>query len=490
MHSLGRPPRIAPIALALLTAACALAAAPASRADDAAAPDRTTLLEQRLDALRNQVEALTSELAALKARNASAAPVAAAPTAEVATPLSGVGANGAIDPVTGLPRAAAPAAAAPVSGISPDLSLWGYGEIYYTHPTHDGRLTQFDLARAVFGIGYHFDDRTFFNSEFEVEHAVASAEDRGEFEVEQFYVDRRLDDDLGLKAGLFLMPFGFLNEHHEPTAYYGVQRNFVETLVIPSTWREGGVGLHGITPAGLGWDVGVTSGIDLNGWDPNPATPPYRTALDLENTNVAPLQATHQELQLASAQNLSQYVSLNYSGVPGLLAGAAVFTGKAATPTAPAGLPDERVTLWETHARWTPGNADLQAVYARGTISHTAAYNLDHFGAANPLPAEFLGYYLQGAYTVWQRDEYRLVPFVRFERYDLGASFEGVTPGYPTRPGGLAADGKPWPVPQDRVWTVGANFYVTPHVVFKADYQRFGVNTDFTRADLGLGLAF
>jgi hypothetical protein len=40
------------------------------------------------------------------------------------------------------------------------------------------------------------------------------------------------------------------------------------------------------------------------------------------------------------------------------------------------------------------------------------------------------------------------------------------------------------------VWTVGANFYVTPHLVFKADYQWFELNEDFTRFDLGLGLAF
>ena len=43
-----------------------------------------------------------------------------------------------------------------------------------------------------------------------------------------------------LRGGLFLMPFGLLNEHHEPTIFYGVQRNFVETVIIPSTWREGG----------------------------------------------------------------------------------------------------------------------------------------------------------------------------------------------------------------------------------------------------------
>jgi hypothetical protein len=67
---------------------------------------------------------------------------------------------------------------------------------------------------------------------------VSSASDVGEFEVEQFYVDRRLNDAMTLRAGLFLMPFGLLNEHHEPTNFYGVQRNFVETMIIPSTWFQ------------------------------------------------------------------------------------------------------------------------------------------------------------------------------------------------------------------------------------------------------------
>ena len=145
----------------------------------------------------------------------------------------------------------------PAGGISPNLTLWGYGEVYYTHPVHDNALSQFDLARAVFGIGYKFNDTTVFNSEYEVEHAVASATDKGEFEVEQFYVDHQLADWASVKAGLFLMPFGLLNEHHEPTNFYGVQRNFVETLIIPSTWREGGVGVHGDTDYGLNWDLGV-----------------------------------------------------------------------------------------------------------------------------------------------------------------------------------------------------------------------------------------
>jgi hypothetical protein len=386
--------------------------------------------------------------------------------------------------------AAAVAAAPPAYSISPELSLWGYGEAYYMHPVHDGGSTQFDLARAVFGIGYRFGENTIFNSEFEVEHAVASAGDRGEFEVEQFFIDHQISESVAAKMGLFLMPFGTLNEHHEPTNFYGVQRNFVETLIIPSTWREGGVGIHGNTTAGLKWDIGLTTGLDLGAWDPNPEDPLYRTAFELETSGAAPMQATHQELQFAKAQHLSQYLSLSYTGIPGLLAGAAVFTGKAAVPTSPPGLPDQRVTLWETHARWTPGAADLSAIYARGTFSNTAAFNQANAGGSNPMPAEFLGYYLQGAYTLWRHGDYRVAPFIRWEHYDMGATYDGIPPGFATVPPGLAADGKPWPQPRDRVWTFGANFYLNPHVVLKADYQHFSENDDFTRFDLGLGLSF
>ena len=444
-----------------------LASASVYAADPPAGAINEEKLEQQITQMQQQLNELKTQQQQLKAQNeALAAQQQQAAQAQVAK------------------------TAAPTSGISPDLSLWGYGEIYYTHPIHDSSLTEFDLARAVFGIGYRFDDRTVFNSEFEIEHAVASADDAGEFEVEQFYVDHQFADWGSVKAGLFLMPFGLLNEHHEPTNYYGVQRNFVETLIIPSTWREGGVGIHGTTSAGLSWDLGLTTGVNMEGWNNNPEDPLYRTALQLGNNGVGPLAATHQELSLANGEHLSQYLSLNYTGMPGLLVGAAVFTGLAVVPSVPPGLPDERVTLWEGHARWTPGAADLSAVYARGTISNTAAYNSANAGVSNPLPAEFLGYYLQGAYTVWQRDGRRLSPFVRWEHYDMGASYEGIPPGFTTVPTGLAADGKPWPQPNDRVWTFGLNFYINPHVVFKADYQTFDVNTDLSRFDLGMGLSF
>jgi hypothetical protein len=506
--------------LAAFFAAAGCLGGAASAQDSAAAPAGT---QQQIDALTRQLKAVQAELKELLQQNRTllqrqqeieqqmakaaqpAAPLLSAPAPQnpVPSPVNPIPpasatALAASNPVPPAPPAP-PGSAVAANGASPlgDLKLWGYGELYYTRPTHDEKEAQADLARAVFGIGYVFDSRTEFNSEFEVEHAVSSADDPGEFEVEQFYIDRRLNDTVALRAGLFLMPFGMLNEHHEPTNFYGVQRNFVETLIIPSTWREGGFNLHGDTGIGLSWNAGLTTGFDLSKWNFAPEFPLYTTALDLEDSDSAPLQATHQELALANAQHLSQYVALGYYGVPGLTLGAAISTGDAVKVPAPPNVPipgNQRVTLWEGHARWTPGSFDLSALYAHGSISNLTIANASNPGSPNPIPSEFYGYYLQGAYTVWERDDYRLAPFARWERYDMGSRYEG-TSG-PVVPTGLVpisanpGDYGYWPINHDRVWTVGANFYTSPHLVFKVDYQWFEMNSDFTRFDLGMGLAF
>src|SRR5437660_2789266 len=166
-----------------------------------------------------------------------------------------------------------------------DTTLTSYGEIAYSRPRNDVNQTTEDLVRAVIGFGHRFDDKTRVYGEFEWEHAVTSADDHGETAVEQLYVERKLTDHFGARAGLMLIPLGFLNESHEPTAYYGVFRNFVETAIIPTTWREGGVALYGDTDAGIN---GVTTGFDLPKWDPTS-----------NEGRESPLGSIHQELQLA-----------------------------------------------------------------------------------------------------------------------------------------------------------------------------------------------
>src|SRR4029079_13990058 len=159
--------------------------------------------------------------------------------------------------------------------------------------------------------------------------------DPGEVEVEQAYIERQLGRQWELRAGLFLIPAGVLNENHEPTAFYDVERNFVETAIIPSTWREGGLQVVGNFDNGVTTQLGVTTGFDLMKWD----------AMSTEGRD-SPLGAIHQELALAKARDLSVFGALNWRGVPGLLVGGSVFTGGA--PPAP-GPRDATRTPWAHH---------------------------------------------------------------------------------------------------------------------------------------------
>ena len=440
--------RIAALALAL--------AASSAHADDAALKAEVDALRAEVAALRNAVQHLRDEQ-----------PVAAA-----AGPKSPV-ANAA---VLGVAPAGADAAQSTVASArataNAATSLWGYGELDYNRPTARAGDTQADLRRAVIGFSHAFDDTTRVYGEIEWEHAVASADDAGETEVEQLYVEHQLGPNHGVRAGLMLIPLGLLNEHHEPTSYYGVERNFVETAIIPSTWREGGVALYGGTDAGLTWNVGVGTGPDLGKWDPTSA-----------EGRESPLGSIHQELQLARARDASLFAALNWQGIPGLDVGGGMFTGKIAQAAPDFPADDARLMLGEAHVRWQTGPFDLSALYARGTISDTRALNLTFLGQPTPVPKSFWGSYVQAAWRALEWNQSTLAPFLRYEAFNTAAS-------YAAQPQGLGSDA----LPTERVWTAGANYYLNPNVVFKVDYQRF--NRDDTalgygnRLDLGIGYQF
>src|SRR5206468_11007431 len=137
-------------------------------------------------------------------------------------------------------------------------NIIGYGEMAYSKVRQSGDAT-FDLTRFVFGFNHRVADRLTLHSEGEIEHAVVSKDDEGEAEVEQAWVNYKVNDAVNFKGGLFLIPMGILNETHEPPTYYGVLRNQVETRIIPTTWRELGFGTHGIFGEGFRYDVGVTT---------------------------------------------------------------------------------------------------------------------------------------------------------------------------------------------------------------------------------------
>ena len=396
----------------------------------AAAPDARAAtqqeLEAKLDALAAQVAELRSQLAELNAERGRSP----APTAGTAAPAAGLGAADAAGGVT----------------------WFGYGELNYSRPEDDGAATTADVARFV--------------SELEVEHAVSSADDPGEVEIEQAYIERRFNDRMFGSIGLFLMPVGLLNENHEPTRYYGVFRNLVETAIIPTTWREGGFELQGSTDGGLRWNVGVSTGFNLSKWD---AT----SAESLEE----PLGSIHQELALASAGDLATFAAVNYTGVPGLKLGTSLFTGDAAQGQP--GFHDNRVTLWEGHARWNPGNWDLSALYSRVHIANTAPVNLTLVGNPALIPEESFGWYLESAYRVPLRNQMAIAPFARYEVVNTASRYAAIGAGL-----------TPDPLDDTDVFTTGINYELARGVVLKFDYLKFLHDDRGARFDLGVGYQF
>ncbi len=359
--------------------------------------------------------------------------------------------------------AALPALAA---DAEPSTVISSYGELNYNRPTKRSEDTQADLRRFVFGFQHRFDVKTRVVAEVEVEHAVASADDEGEVAIEQAYAERQLSPRVALRAGLFLMPAGLLNENHEPTAYHGVERNFVETAIIPSTWREGGVQFVGDLAEGLTLQGGVSTGFDLTKWD---ATS--------DEGRESPLGSIHQEMALAKSRDLALFGALNWRGVPGLQLGASLFTGGASQGQA--GAPRSRVTLWDLHARWTPGRWDLSALYAHGSISKTAEFNRALVGNPTLVPAAFDGVYVQAAYKVWSEGDLALSPFLRWERFNTAKRYAD-----------LGAGLTPEAAKAEQVATAGLDFAFGNGLVAKADVQRFRNDSGRNRFDLGLGWSF
>lgn len=403
------------------------------------AESSTSSLEQKLDQLQQEMTALKQQLADEKA--ARAKQVDNAVKAAVAS--------------------AAPARA-------DDTSIGGYGEAVYNNYRDGSVKDQADLRRFVLFFGHRFNDRLRFYSELEVEHALVES-GQGELAMEQAYLEYGLIPSANLRAGLMLMPLGFLNETHEPPTFYGVERNEVESRIIPSTWRELGFGLQGrVLDDALEYNAGIATSLDAS---------KYASA-------GSGVRGMRSEGFKAAANDLALYAGLNYRQ-PGWSIGSGLFSGNTAqngigdTPSALLAGKDARMTLWDIHGKYSVGDLELQALYARGTLGDTLAINNAAGiapGSGNAAPKSFYGWYGQAAYHVWKKGDMRLSPFVRYERYNTQDSVDA---GYTANP-----------LNDETVVTAGANFNLSREVVLKADWQNYKTDNKKDRFDLGVGYMF
>ena len=227
-----------------------------------------------------------------------------------------------------------------------------------------------DFHRFVLVFTHSFSERVRFVSELELEHAVASTETGGELELEQAYVDFLLGSPFNVRVGMVLAPVGVINERHEPTTFHGVERPFVETVIIPATWFGAGAGVHGEFRGGCRYLAHAMETLDAARFSAEDG-----------------LRDGRQKGAELNARHVAGTGRLEYVGTPGLVLGASIWHGETA-------LAFPRVntsaTLTEADGRFRAGESTVRGLYAHAFLRGMGALNraVQRLTGVNPNVAE------------------------------------------------------------------------------------------------------
>jgi len=350
------------------------------------------------------------------------------------------------------------------------VSLAGYGEMLYENfgandqsGADSNREDQIDFLRGVIYFGYRFNDRFLFNSEIEFEHA--NTEDGGEAGIEFAFLDFRAADPITIRGGMVLIPMGLINEFHEPNVFLGAERPLTETRIIPTTWRENGVGIVG--RKGLfDYRAYLTNGFNSAGFTQDG------------------LAGGKQEGALAKIRTPSFVGRLDVTPTEGLYVGASFFGGESgffsSTGEASAKVPEipapENLNIGtfvtELHGAYRYRGIDLRGMYAYASLSKVAQLNLALGLEGDESVGKTMdGGYIQAGYNLFAhrtQTKAALIPYFRYESINT----QRTVPAGFSKNGDTAID----------LTTFGVQYEPIPGVVLKTDYQiihndaRTGVN--------------
>ncbi|MGZ0016678.1 porin [Yeosuana sp. AK3] len=345
------------------------------------------------------------------------------------------------------------------------VTVGAYGELTYNQP--EGDNGELDVQRLVLLFGYKFNDKTQFVTEVEFEHVE-------EVFIEQAFVNYAVASNVSLRGGLMLVPFGIINEFHEPTTFNGVERPGLDNVIVPTTWRELGFGVAGrFNNLSLGYQAYVFNGFKSTSFDGSGGV---NGALKGSNA----LRGGRQKGIQSTIDSPTLSVKFDYYGLPGLRLGLSGYFGdtQAEDDVEAINGANIGISMFGLDARYAYQRFTARGQYVHGSLSGTEAYNNL---TGNDLGSALEGWYVEGAYNLLpQTNEQRLFAFLRYETYDTHANTEGAL---------LRNDA------YNRTdVTMGLSYHIAPGVVFKGDYQfrdnaLSGSNVQ-NRLNFGLGVWF
>ncbi len=403
------------------------------------------------------------------------APEHAAPPPPKQPPIAlGAGRAPDVDLVRGLTEQRFHAA----EGSASNTSIGGYGEVLIRGLAsgRDGETRwSADVARLVVFVAHSFTSRIRVYTELEIEHSLSCSTCSGAFELEQAYLDWKLfGDALGLRAGLVLVPMGIINTVHEPPTFNGVVRPRLDTVVIPSTWREIGAGFFGRPVEGLRYELYGMTGLDPRG------------------LSADGLAGGRQGGSFAAAKAWSVVGRAEVEPILGFVIGASGYAGDAGGNSDFYLRDHSRVSLsvpvlgYTLDARFHRAGLEWKALFAEWHLPQSEAlmHTFDATGAAlfpdatSPVPTRMRGAYVEGGYDVLRPlgVSHQLVPFARLEYYDTQSA---VPDGFDRNP-----------TKSVREYTFGASYRPIREIAFKADYQLRNRKLGLDERQINFGLGF
>lgn len=298
-------------------------------------------------------------------------------------------------------------------------TVGGYGEVHYVEPEGTGKGTV-DVPRFILFLEHYFSPEVSFFSELEIEHTkIEGGEDGGEVALEQAYLQYNLSERAKIRAGLLVLPVGIINEYHEPPTFNGVKRPRLDRNIIPSTWREIGVGVVGSVPEveGLQYRLYLTSGLDASG---------FSASSGIRGGRLAGAEARMDNLAFSGR---AEYLT------GGLKLGGSLYYGgsSAGNKELGDGLFDAPVTLYEMDAQFNIENLYLRGLVAGASIDEkindVLHSTFDSVAQArkyqNPIGTAMRGLYIEAAYNIAKlmnpETSQQLLPFIRYEAYNTMA---------------------------------------------------------------------
>ncbi|MBR90632.1 MAG: hypothetical protein CMO66_05090 [Verrucomicrobiales bacterium] len=350
------------------------------------------------------------------------------------------------------------------------MNLHFYGEAKYNW-TKGSNGNYFDPHRFVMMPSYKINDWIFFNSELEVEHGGVDDSDdsrwRGAVELEQMYADVKVNDWLNWRSiGVSLIPVGTINLYHEPDLFYSVHRPIMYKYIIPSTWMEGSTGFFGDVPnvEGLSYMFLVSQGL---------SSADAKIDDSKGTRNARPnLYAKGDNRQLAYSFRLAYDGSgAESEWLKGFAGSVSTYIGNYQENT----TSDTSAILWDVEASYrfqsgTLKNFELIADYAQWHFGNPSAIADVNVGENQ------YGYRLEAAYHHGFGAGQELVPFFRYEGYDL--SDDGVGKA------GFVESGS------KNYLTYGAAWFLDPAFVIKAAVRQSLDVASSSEFSLGVGYHF